>query len=79
MSTRPRLHNFATDQDAAAGVIITIAGLTVTLGGLLAWFFLGSFMIALHNVPEVGGTIAFFGVIALVGVAVVLVFALVRR
>ena len=62
---------FRRDGEGSAA-IIKIGGLTVTLTGLLGWFFGGSFMVALGDLPEIGPELAALGFAVIIGVVVVL-------
>lgn len=54
--------------ERASTVIITIAGIgTITIGGLLAWFFLGSVMMTM---PGIVGFMGFVAVVLAIGLTI---------
>lgn len=63
-------------QDTGGGgstLSFVIAGVTVTVGGLLAWFAFGWFMMVLGSMPGLG-LLGLAGFLTIVGVVVVLGF-----
>ncbi len=60
------------DDDATSTVVFTVAGLTITVGGLLAWLAFGAVMTAMNDMPVVGDTFGFVGFMTLLGVVGVL-------
>jgi len=64
--------SFAKNEDAKSSVIFAVAGLTITMGGLLAWFVTGTVMMGLSKTPGIGPTLGLVGFLTVVGVLAIL-------
>lgn len=70
---------FKEDESASTTMAFTIGGVTITLGGILAFLAFGALMSGLRSVPGVGGSFAFVGNLVLLGCMIFFIMLAVRE